>query len=106
MQRITERQLAAIEGRNDIEVFLDERTRRIPLGRRTDCETVASTIVWLALDAPDYITAERLNASGGLDKDSGQSPYPASQTPLLGECLAASCVILVRCAIAAAPARP
>ncbi len=69
MQHITERQLAAIEGRNDIDVFLDERTRRIPLGRRTDCETVASTIVWLALDAPDYITAERLNASGGLDKD-------------------------------------
>jgi NAD(P)-dependent dehydrogenase (short-subunit alcohol dehydrogenase family) len=69
MQRITERQLAAIEGRNDTDVFLDERTRRIPLGRRTDCDTVASTIVWLALDAPDYITAERLNASGGLDKD-------------------------------------
>lgn len=69
MQRITERQLAEIEGRSDIEAFLDERTRRIPLGRRTDCETVASTIVWLALDAPDYITAERLNASGGLDKD-------------------------------------
>ncbi len=69
MQRITEQQLAAIEGRNDIDVFLNERTRRIPLGRRTDCETVASTIIWLALDAPDYITAERLNASGGLDKD-------------------------------------
>jgi NAD(P)-dependent dehydrogenase (short-subunit alcohol dehydrogenase family) len=69
MQRITERQLAAIEGRSDIDAFLDERTRRIPLGRRTDCETVARTIVWLALDAPDYITAERLNASGGLDKD-------------------------------------
>ena len=69
MQRITERQLAALDGRNDVDVFLDERTRRIPLGRRTDCETVASTIIWLALDAPDYITAERLNASGGLDKD-------------------------------------
>ena len=26
-------------------------------------------VVWLALDAPDYITAERLNVSGGLDKD-------------------------------------
>jgi NAD(P)-dependent dehydrogenase (short-subunit alcohol dehydrogenase family) len=69
MQRITEQQLAALEGRNDFEVFLAERTRRIPLGRRTDCETVAQTVVWLALDAPDYITAERLNASGGLDKD-------------------------------------
>jgi NAD(P)-dependent dehydrogenase (short-subunit alcohol dehydrogenase family) len=69
MQRITEQQLAALEGRNDFEVFLAERTRRIPLGRRTDCATVAATVVWLALDAPDYITAERLNASGGLDKD-------------------------------------
>src|SRR5579872_350201 len=69
MQRITERQLAAIEGRSDIDAFLDERTRRIPLGRRTDCETVAGMITWLALDAPDYITAERLNASGGLDRD-------------------------------------
>jgi len=69
MQRITERQLAAIEGRSDIDTFLDERTRRIPLGRRTDCATVANTIVWLVLDAPDYITAERLNASGGLDRD-------------------------------------
>ena len=27
------------------------------------------SVVWLALDAPDYITAERLNVSGGLDKD-------------------------------------
>jgi hypothetical protein len=69
MQRITEQQLAALEGRNDFEVFLAERTHRIPAGRRTDCETVAATAVWLALDAPDCITAERLNASGGLDKD-------------------------------------
>ncbi len=73
MQRITERQLAAIEGRNDIDVFLDERTRRIPLGRRTDCETVAGIIVWLALDAPDYITAERLNASGRAGYDRRRS---------------------------------
>ncbi len=69
MQRITEQQLATLEGRNDFDVFLAERTRRIPLGRRTDCETVAQAVLWLALDAPDYITAERLNASGGLDKD-------------------------------------
>src|SRR6185437_15347135 len=69
MQRITEQQLATIDGRSDIDAFLDERTRRIPVGRRTDTETVAGAIVWLALDAPDYITAERLNASGGLDKD-------------------------------------
>lgn len=69
MQRVTERQLAAIEGRSDLDAFLDERTRRIPIGQRTDCETVASAIIWLALDAPDYVTAERLNVSGGLDRD-------------------------------------
>lgn len=69
MQRITERQLAAIESRNDIDVFLDERTRRIPVGARVEIQTVADMVVWLALDAPDYITAERLNVSGGLDKD-------------------------------------
>ena len=69
MQRITERQLAAVEGRDDIDVFLKERTARIPIGRRTDVETIAGMIVWLALDAPDYIVAERLNVSGGLDRD-------------------------------------
>lgn len=69
MQRITEQQLADIEGRGVIDAFLEERTRRIPIGRRTDCDTVAGAIVWLALDAPEYITAERLNVSGGLDRD-------------------------------------
>lgn len=69
MQRTTESVFAKLEGRADIERFLQERTNRIPLGHRTDVETVASTVVWLAADAPDYITAERLNVSGGLDKD-------------------------------------
>jgi NAD(P)-dependent dehydrogenase (short-subunit alcohol dehydrogenase family) len=69
MQRSTEADLARLEGRGDLDTFLAERTARVPLGRRTDCETVAAAIVWLALDAPDYITAERLNVSGGLDKD-------------------------------------
>ena len=69
LQRDTERQLAAIDHRADLDAFRDERTRRIPIGRRSDCATVASMIVWLALDAPDDMTAERLNISGGLDKD-------------------------------------
>ena len=30
---------------------------------------IAEAVVWLALDAPAYMTAERLNISGGLDKD-------------------------------------
>jgi NAD(P)-dependent dehydrogenase (short-subunit alcohol dehydrogenase family) len=69
LQQVTERRFAEIEGRNDIEAFLAERTRRIPIGHRVDCEEVASAVVWLVADAPDYITAERLNVSGGLDKD-------------------------------------
>jgi NAD(P)-dependent dehydrogenase (short-subunit alcohol dehydrogenase family) len=69
MQRTTEEQLARLEGRNDIEKFLAERTARIPVGRRIEPEEVAKTVLWLAFDAPDYITAERLNVSGGLDKD-------------------------------------
>ena len=69
LQRITEEALARIEGRNDIETFLAERTARIPVGRRIEPEEVAKSVLWLAFDAPDYITAERLNVSGGLDKD-------------------------------------
>jgi len=69
MQRVTEEALARIEGRTDIEQFLAERTARIPLGKRIEPEEVAKTVLWLAFDAPDYITAERLNVSGGLDKD-------------------------------------
>lgn len=69
MQRSTEADLARNAGRTDIEVFLAERTARVPLGRRTDCDEVAEGVVWLALDAPGYVTAERLNLSGGLDRD-------------------------------------
>ena len=69
MQRSTEADLARVEGRSDLEAFLDERTRRVPLGRRAEIDEVAEAVIWLALDAPAYITAERLNASGGLDKD-------------------------------------
>jgi NAD(P)-dependent dehydrogenase (short-subunit alcohol dehydrogenase family) len=69
MQRVTEADLARIEGRSDLQAFLDERTRRVPLGRRVEPGEVAAGVVWLALDAPDYMTAERLNLSGGLDKD-------------------------------------
>jgi NAD(P)-dependent dehydrogenase (short-subunit alcohol dehydrogenase family) len=69
MQRSTEAVLAHMAGRTDIQAFLDERTSRVPLGRRTDCDEVAAGVVWLALDAPAYVTAERLNLSGGLDKD-------------------------------------
>jgi 3-oxoacyl-[acyl-carrier protein] reductase len=69
MQRVTEEELARIDNRTDIEKFLAERTARIPVGRRVEPEEVARMVLWLAFDAPDYITAERLNVSGGLDKD-------------------------------------
>jgi len=69
MQRSTEIDLARVNGRNDLQAFLDERTRRIPIGRRAEIAEVAEAVVWLALDAPAYMTAERLNMSGGLDKD-------------------------------------
>ena len=69
MQRSTEADLARLEGRDDLEVFLAERTRRVPVGRRAEIGEVATTVIWLALDAPAYVTAERLNASGGLDRD-------------------------------------
>jgi len=69
MQRSTEADLARVEGRNDLQAFLDERTRRVPLGRRVEPADVAAGVIWLALDAPDYVAAERLNLSGGLDRD-------------------------------------
>ncbi len=69
MQRSTEAELARVNGRDDLQAFLDERTRRVPLGRRAEIAEVAEAIVWLCLDSPRYMTAERLNMSGGLDKD-------------------------------------
>ncbi|HVX83043.1 MAG TPA: SDR family oxidoreductase [Devosiaceae bacterium] len=69
MQRSTEADLARLHGRNDLQAFLDERTARVPLGRRAEIAEVAQAVVWLCLDAPPYMTAERLNMSGGMDKD-------------------------------------
>ena len=69
MQRSTEADLARAQGRADLQAFLDERTARVPLGRRAQISEIAETVVWLALDAPPYMTAARLNVSGGLDKD-------------------------------------
>ena len=69
LQARTEEIFCRLEGRIDLEQFKKERTARIPLGRRSDPEEMAAAIVWLALDAPAYMTAERLNVTGGLDKD-------------------------------------
>jgi len=69
LQQQTEAVFCALDGRSDLEAYKAERTARIPLGRRSDPEEMAQAVVWLALDAPDYMTAARLNVSGGLDKD-------------------------------------
>jgi NAD(P)-dependent dehydrogenase (short-subunit alcohol dehydrogenase family) len=69
LQERTEAVFCELAGREDLETFKAERTARIPLGRRSDPEEMAAMIVWLATDAPDYMTAARLNVTGGLDKD-------------------------------------
>jgi NAD(P)-dependent dehydrogenase (short-subunit alcohol dehydrogenase family) len=69
LQERTEAVFCALEGRSDLAAFKAERTARIPLGRRSDPEEMAAMVVWLAADAPDYMTAARLNVTGGLDKD-------------------------------------
>jgi 3-oxoacyl-[acyl-carrier protein] reductase len=69
LQERTESVFCELEGRNDLEAFKAERTARIPLGRRSDPEEMARMVVWLATEAPDYMTAARLNVTGGLDKD-------------------------------------
>jgi NAD(P)-dependent dehydrogenase (short-subunit alcohol dehydrogenase family) len=69
LQQRTEKVFCELEGRTDLEAFKAERTARIPLGRRSDPEEMAAIVVWLAIEAPDYMTAARLNVTGGLDKD-------------------------------------
>jgi NAD(P)-dependent dehydrogenase (short-subunit alcohol dehydrogenase family) len=69
LQERSEEELCRLEGRSDLERFKQERTARIPLGRRTTVEEMAQAVAWLATEAPSYMTAERLNVSGGLDKD-------------------------------------
>jgi NAD(P)-dependent dehydrogenase (short-subunit alcohol dehydrogenase family) len=69
LQERTEAIFCELEGRSDLAAFKAERTARIPLGRRSDPEEMAQMVVWLATEAPDYMTAARLNVTGGLDKD-------------------------------------
>jgi NAD(P)-dependent dehydrogenase (short-subunit alcohol dehydrogenase family) len=69
MQEKIETELARLEGATDADSFKAERTARVPLKRRTSAEEMAESLAWLALDSPAYMTAGRLNVSGGLDKD-------------------------------------
>jgi len=69
MQASIEAKFAHLEDRTDVAAFKAERTARVPLKRRTSPEEMAESLVWLAIDSPPYLTAERLNVTGGLDKD-------------------------------------
>ena len=69
LQQRTEATFCRLDGRDDLVAYKAERTARIPLGRRSDPEEMAAIVVWLATEAPDYMTAARLNVTGGLDKD-------------------------------------
>lgn len=69
LQERTEAVFCELAGRDDLDAFKAERTARIPLGRRSAPDEMAAMIVWLATEAPDYMTAARLNVTGGLDKD-------------------------------------
>ena len=68
MQRITEESNAAAMG-IDINTYIQSRTVDIPMRRRTTPEEVAEGIVWLATEEASYVTANRLNISGGLELD-------------------------------------
>lgn len=67
MQQSIEVHFARIEGRVDLEAFKAERTARVPLQRRTSPEEMAEALAWLAIDSPPYMTADRLNVTGGLE---------------------------------------
>jgi 3-oxoacyl-[acyl-carrier protein] reductase len=69
MQEQIEAEFARLENASSAASFKAERTARVPLKRRTTAEEMAESLAWLALDSPAYMTAERLNVTGGLDKD-------------------------------------
>ena len=68
MQVRTEEIFCRLEGRDDLEAFKPNAPSAFR-SAAAPTEEMADAVVWLALDAPDYITAERLNITGGLDKD-------------------------------------
>jgi NAD(P)-dependent dehydrogenase (short-subunit alcohol dehydrogenase family) len=68
MQRANETASAAAAG-IDLQAYVHSRTVDIPLRRRTTPEEVAEGIIWLATGPASYVTANRLNISGGLELD-------------------------------------
>jgi len=66
MVDVLERDLARITGTPAGSLAAD-RTKGLPMGRRVDPAEVASAAVWLASDEAGYVTAERLNFTGGME---------------------------------------
>src|SRR5579884_3531519 len=66
MQEATERKWAELAGLN-YEQLVESRTQSLPLRRRTTPEEIAEAVLFLAVDASDYMTGSRLNISGGLE---------------------------------------
>jgi len=58
--------LAKVNGKTSDEVRA-EQTASLPMRRRVEPEEVAEAAVWLASGAAGYITAERLNFTGGQE---------------------------------------
>jgi NAD(P)-dependent dehydrogenase (short-subunit alcohol dehydrogenase family) len=50
-----------------VEELRAERTRGLPMERRVAPEEVAEAAVWLASDRAAYVTADRLNITGGME---------------------------------------
>jgi NAD(P)-dependent dehydrogenase (short-subunit alcohol dehydrogenase family) len=68
MQQETEKANAIAAG-IDLKIYVQSRTVDIPLRRRTTPEEVAEGTVWLTTRSASYVTANRLNISGGLELD-------------------------------------
>ena len=45
---------------------VDRLSERVPMGRAATAAEIAGTVVWLALDAPDYMTGAILPVAGGF----------------------------------------
>ena len=58
--------LARLNGKTTENVRV-EQTASLPMRRRVEPGEVAEAAVWLAFDAAAYITAERLNFTGGQE---------------------------------------
>jgi NAD(P)-dependent dehydrogenase (short-subunit alcohol dehydrogenase family) len=66
MQEATERKWAELAGMS-YDQLVESRTQSLPLKRRTTPEEIAEAVLFLAVDASDYMTGSRLNISGGLE---------------------------------------